>query len=90
VSERDKHLRQAVSLGSNSPKGDGTTAGSRPQRDEITFRSHLHTPILDLVIVAGMQRIEHYEIAAYGTDLALAKALGEKEVSRKRSRPTSS
>jgi ferritin-like metal-binding protein YciE len=37
-------------------------------------------PILDLVIVAGMQRIEHYEIAAYGTDIALAKALGEKEL----------
>jgi ferritin-like metal-binding protein YciE len=37
-------------------------------------------PILDLVIVAGMQRIEHYEIAAYGTDIALANALGEKEV----------
>jgi len=37
-------------------------------------------PILDLIIVAGMQRIEHYEIAAYGTDVALAKALGETEV----------
>jgi ferritin-like metal-binding protein YciE len=37
-------------------------------------------PILDLVIVAGMQRIEHYEIAAYGTDVALAEALGEREV----------
>ena len=37
-------------------------------------------PILDLVIVAGMQRIEHYEISAYGTDIALAKALGEQEV----------
>jgi len=37
-------------------------------------------PILDLVIVAGMQRIEHYEIAAYGTDIALAKALGEQEI----------
>src|SRR6478735_639023 len=24
-------------------------------------------PIMDLVIVAGMQRIEHYEISAYGT-----------------------
>src|SRR4051794_27499372 len=36
--------------------------------------------ILDLVIVAGMQRIEHYEIAAYGTDIALAKALGEQEL----------
>jgi ferritin-like metal-binding protein YciE len=37
-------------------------------------------PIMDLVIVAGMQRIEHYEIAAYGTDIALAKALGKKEL----------
>jgi ferritin-like metal-binding protein YciE len=39
-------------------------------------------PILDLVIVAGMQRIEHYEIAAYGTDVALAEALGEKQVAK--------
>jgi len=37
-------------------------------------------PILDLVIVASMQRIEHYEIAAYGTDIALARGLGEDEV----------
>lgn len=37
-------------------------------------------PILDLVIVAGMQRIEHYEIAAYGTDIALAQAIGEQEI----------
>ena len=41
---------------------------------------HDRGPILDLVIVAGMQRIEHYEIAAYGTDIALARALGEAEV----------
>jgi ferritin-like metal-binding protein YciE len=38
-------------------------------------------PIMDLVIVAGMQRIEHYEISAYGTNIAFADALGEKEVS---------
>jgi len=37
-------------------------------------------PILDLVIVAGMQRIEHYEIAAYGTGIALAQAVEENEV----------
>ena len=30
--------------------------------------------------LAGMQRIEHYEIAAYRTDIVLAKALGEQEV----------
>jgi ferritin-like metal-binding protein YciE len=41
---------------------------------------HDKGPILDLVIVAGMQRIEHYEIAAYGTDIALATALGERDV----------
>jgi len=37
-------------------------------------------PIMDLVIVAGMQRIEHYEIAAYGTNVAVAKALGESKL----------
>jgi ferritin-like metal-binding protein YciE len=37
-------------------------------------------PILDLVIVAGQQRIEHYEIAAYGTMVELSKAMGENEV----------
>jgi ferritin-like metal-binding protein YciE len=44
------------------------------------IEAHEKGPILDLVIVAGMQRIEHYEIAAYGTDIALARALGEREV----------
>jgi ferritin-like metal-binding protein YciE len=43
-------------------------------------------PILDLIIVAGMQRIEHYEIAAYGTDVSLAEALGEKQVAELLSR----
>jgi ferritin-like metal-binding protein YciE len=36
--------------------------------------------LLDLVIVAGQQRIEHYEIASYGTMAELSKALGENEV----------
>lgn len=44
------------------------------------IEDHDKGPILDLVIVAGMQRIEHYEIAAYGTDIALARALGEQDV----------
>src|ERR1700712_93925 len=43
------------------------------------MEEHEKGPVLDLVIVAGMQRIEHYEIAAYGTDVTLAKALGEQE-----------
>jgi ferritin-like metal-binding protein YciE len=37
-------------------------------------------PILDLAIIASLQRIEHYEIAAYGTMAELANALEESEV----------
>lgn len=36
---------------------------------------HEKGPILDLVITASMQRIEHYEIAAYGTLVMTAEAL---------------
>jgi len=38
---------------------------------------HEKGPVLDIVIVAGMLRIEHYELAAYGMDIALAEGLGE-------------
>ena len=41
---------------------------------------HDEGPILDLVIIASLQRIEHYEIAAYGTMAELANALEETEV----------
>ena len=41
---------------------------------------HKKGPLLDLVLVASMQRIEHYEIAAYGNDIAMAEALGETDV----------
>ena len=39
-------------------------------------------PVLDLLIASQLQRVEHYEIAAYGTNVALAKALKESEVER--------
>ena len=62
-----------------------TTASSRVNWLTLTeaqheAEDHDKGPILDLVIVAGMQRIEHYEIAAYGTAVAVAEALGEREV----------
>lgn len=39
-------------------------------------------PLLDLVIVASNQRVEHYEMAAYGTIAEYAKASGEQEVAK--------
>jgi len=37
-------------------------------------------PMMDVLIVASAQRIEHYEIAAYGTMVALAKAAGQQQL----------
>ena len=66
--------------------------GARPGRkvceamrglaEEATHEMEEHEkgPILDLVIVASQQRIEHYEIAAYGTMIELCKAMGQNEV----------
>jgi ferritin-like metal-binding protein YciE len=44
------------------------------------LEEHDKGPVLDLVIVASQQRVEHYEIAAYGTMVELSKAMGETEV----------
>lgn len=41
---------------------------------------HEKGPMLDVVLTAALQRVEHYEIAAYGTMVALAKAAGEQQV----------
>jgi ferritin-like metal-binding protein YciE len=37
-------------------------------------------PLLDCAIIGALQRIEHYEIAAYGTVATLAEAMGHEEV----------
>lgn len=37
---------------------------------------------LDAALIAGMQRVEHYEIAAYGCTITYAKMLGEKEAAK--------
>lgn len=43
---------------------------------------HDKGPLLDLVIVAALQRVEHYEIAAYGTMAELAGSLGQNEAAQ--------
>lgn len=37
-------------------------------------------PVLDCAIIGALQRVEHYEIAAYGTVATLAEAMGHEEV----------
>jgi ferritin-like metal-binding protein YciE len=43
----------------------------------------IKTPeVLDAALIAGAQKVEHYEIASYGTVHALAEAMGHKEVAQ--------
>src|SRR5215213_7655920 len=44
------------------------------------LEDHDKGPLLDTLIVAMQQRVEHYEIASYGTMAALAKAAGQQEI----------
>jgi ferritin-like metal-binding protein YciE len=43
----------------------------------------IKTPqVLDAALIAGAQKVEHYEIAAYGSAHALAEACGHREVAQ--------
>jgi ferritin-like metal-binding protein YciE len=43
----------------------------------------IKTPeVLDAALIVGAQKVEHYEIASYGSARELAEALGEQEVAR--------
>lgn len=44
------------------------------------LEDHDKGPLMDTLIVGAQQRMEHYEIASYGTMAALAKAAGQTEV----------
>jgi len=37
-------------------------------------------PVLDAALIGALQRVEHYEIAAYGTVATLAESMGQEEV----------
>jgi ferritin-like metal-binding protein YciE len=41
---------------------------------------HEKGAMMDVVLIAAAQRVEHYEIAAYGTMAALAKSAGHREL----------
>jgi Domain of unknown function (DUF892) len=51
---------------------EGLIEEGQEQIDEIE-----RGPVLDAALIAAAQKVEHYEIAAYGSLIALAKQLGE-------------
>jgi ferritin-like metal-binding protein YciE len=53
---------------------EGLNEEGKEQIDEIE-----KDPLLDTALIATAQKVEHYEIAAYGSLIALAKQLGQTE-----------
>jgi ferritin-like metal-binding protein YciE len=51
-------------------------------QDVISEFKKMEEPLSDLALIAAAQRIEHYEIATYGTVRTMAEQLGETRVAR--------
>lgn len=56
-------------------------AGLLKEGDEM-LEETAYGPVRDAAIIAASQKIEHYEIATYGTLFAFAKVLGENDAAK--------
>ena len=52
------------------------------EESEEVLASDSSPEALDAAMIAGMQRVEHYEMAAYGCTITYAKMLGEKDAEK--------
>ena len=74
-------LEQAIKLLGESPKGKTCHAmeGLVEEGGEA-IDTDAPDAVKDANLIGAAQRVEHYEMAAYGTALAFAKTLGESQV----------
>jgi ferritin-like metal-binding protein YciE len=52
------------------------------QEGQEHIEEHEKSPLLDVALVGAAQRVEHYEIAAYGTICAMSDAMGQTQLSQ--------
>lgn len=74
-------LEQAFSLMGEKPARK-TCKGMKGllAEGEDMIKDHKPSPLLDAGLIGAARRVEHYEIAAYGTSHAYAEALGQSEL----------
>ncbi len=81
--EQRERVEQALeTLGSKPGRKVCEAMRGLAEEAQHELEEHDKGPVLDLVIVAGQQRVEHYEIAAYGTMAELSKAMGETQLAK--------
>ena len=78
-----KRLDQIFELLGQKAEGKKCEAmvGLLKEGDSIVAET-MHGAVRDAGIIAASQKIEHYEIATYGTLVAFAKALGENDAAK--------
>jgi ferritin-like metal-binding protein YciE len=76
-----ERLEQALKLLDESPKGKTCQAmKGLVQEGSEAIDLEAPSPIRDADLIGAAQRVEHYEIAAYGTARAFAERLGQAEI----------
>ena len=58
-------------------------SGLIEEASELIKETETNTMVRDVALISGAQKVEHYEIASYGTLKTLAEVLGQEAVARK-------
>lgn len=76
-----QRLEQIFEMIGESPKGE-TCEGIKGiiEEGEKTMKASKEGPVRDEVLISGAQRVEHYEMAAYGTARTYAERMGQKQM----------
>lgn len=79
--EHVERLERAAEMLDADPEGEECEAmeGLTAEAEDI-IDDHDEGPVRDAALIGAAQKVEHYEIATYGTLCAMAKAAGMQEV----------
>jgi len=74
-----QRLEQIFQSLDESPKGKKCAAMEGLVKEGSEVMDEFEDAVLDAALISAAQRVEHYEIAGYGTVIAFAELLGESE-----------
>jgi ferritin-like metal-binding protein YciE len=76
-----ERLEQIAKMMNIDPEGDGNPSlkGMIAEGEKVMHKD-ADPDVMDATLIAGAQKIEHYEIAGYGTARYLAQMLGQTQV----------
>ena len=74
-----QRLEQIFEALGESPKGKKCAGMEGLVKEGAEAMDEYEDEVLDAALISAAQRVEHYEIAAYGTVIAFAELLGESE-----------